>query len=130
MARIHDIVFDCHRPAPLARFWAAALDGYEIAPYDDAEIERLRSIGIDDIEDDPGVMVQASGTEPRLCFQQVDESKTVKNRLHLDLRCEDLERERERLVALGAQVLTASGPRADWIVMADPDGNEFCLAVE
>ena len=49
MARIHDVVFDCHRPAPLARFWAAVLDGYDIAPYDDAEIERLRSIGIDDI---------------------------------------------------------------------------------
>jgi predicted enzyme related to lactoylglutathione lyase len=72
MARIHDIVFDCHRPAPLARFWAAVLDGYDVAPYDEAEIERL--------------------------------------------------------VALGARVLTASGPQPGWIVFGDPEGNEFCLS--
>ncbi len=42
MARIQDITFDCRHPASLARFWAAALDGYAVAPYDDAELERLR----------------------------------------------------------------------------------------
>ena len=78
-------------PASLARFWAAALDGYDVAPYDDAEIERLRSIGIDDIEDDPTVLVEAPGVDPDSCFQLVPESKVVKNRVHLDLRCDDLE---------------------------------------
>jgi hypothetical protein len=128
MARIHDVVFDCHRPAPLARFWAAVLDGYDIAPYDDAEIERLRSIGIDDVEDDPGVLVEARGVGPRLYFQLVPESKVVKNRMHLDLRCDDLEAETARLAALGAEVLTATGPGDEWVVLTDPEGNEFCLS--
>ena len=129
MARIHDVVFDCRRPAPLARFWAAVLDGYDVAPYDDAEIERLRSIGIDDIEDDPGVLVEAPGDEPRLYFQLVPESKVAKNRVHLDLRCDDLEAETARLVGLGARVLTATGPQEGWVVLTDPEGNEFCLAM-
>jgi hypothetical protein len=56
MAQLRDIVIDCSHPAPLARFWAEALDEYAVAPYDDAEIERLRSQGIDDVEDDPSVL--------------------------------------------------------------------------
>jgi hypothetical protein len=128
MAHIHDVVFDCRRPAPLARFWAAVLDGYDVAPYDDAEIERLRTIGIDDVEDDPAVLVEAPGVEPRLCFQLVPESKVVKNRVHLDLRCDDLEAETARLVRLGAEVLTTTGPQENWVVFTDPEGNEFCLS--
>jgi hypothetical protein len=128
MARIHDVVFDCHRPSALARFWAEVLDGYDIAPYDDAEIERLRSIGIDDIADDPTVLVEAPGVEPRLFFQLVPEAKTVKNRVHLDLRCDDLEAETARLVALGARVLLIDGPQRDWVTFADPEGNEFCVS--
>jgi len=128
MARLHDVVFDSSRPSELARFWADALDGYDIAPYDDAEIERLREMGIDDIEDDPSVMVEGPGTEPRLCFQLVPESKVVKNRVHLDLRCDDVKRETARLVALGARVLSTTGPSADWVVLADPEGNEFCIS--
>jgi hypothetical protein len=127
MARLHDVVFDCHRPSALARFWAGALDGYEIAPYDDAEIERLRDMGIDDVEDDPGVLLIADAG-PRLCFQLVPESKTVKNRVHLDLRCDDIEAESARLVALGARVLSTTGPSESWFVLADPEGNEFCLS--
>ena len=127
MAHIHDVVFDCRRPAPLARFWAAVLD-YDVAPYDEAEIERLRGIGIDDVEDDPSVLVEASGVAPRLCFQLVPESKVVKNRVHLDLRCDDLEAETARLVGLGAEVLTATGPQENWAVFTDPEGNEFCLS--
>jgi hypothetical protein len=129
MARLHDVVFDCHRPSALARFWVGVLDDYDIAPYDDEEIERLRSIGIDDVEDDPNVLVEAPGAEPRFFFQLVPESKTVKNRLHLDLRCEDVHAETARLVALGARVLTTTGPSADWVVLADPEGNEFCLSM-
>jgi hypothetical protein len=128
MARLHDVTFDCHHPSVLARFWADALDGYDIAPYDDAEIARLREMGIDDVADDPNVLVEASGAEPRFCFQLVPESKTVKNRVHLDLRCDDLDAETARLVALGARVLTTGGPQADWVVFADPEGNEFCVS--
>ena len=57
MATLGDIVIDCARPAPLARFWAAVLDDYAVAPYDEAEIERLRALGIDDVEDDPTLLL-------------------------------------------------------------------------
>ena len=129
MAGIRDIVFDCARPAALARFWAAALDGYYVAPYDDAELERLRSIGIDDPEDDPTVLVERPGATPRLWFQKVPEAvvpKTTKNRVHVDLSTDDADREAARLVALGA-VLAAEQPNPGLLVLRDPEGNEFCL---
>ncbi|MDQ1455421.1 MAG: hypothetical protein QOH28_1041 [Actinomycetota bacterium] len=127
MARIHDVVVDCRHPASLARFWAAALEGYAVAPYDEAELARLRAAGVDDVEDDPTVLVAAPGVEPRLFFQRVAEAKVVKNRVHLDLVCDDLAAESARLVELGAAVATT---RPDRIVLSDPEGNEFCLAVE
>ena len=72
---------DCARPASLARFWAAALDTYRVALYDDEELDRLRSIGVTDVEDDPTVLVEPSdGRGPRLWFQRVPESKHGKNR--------------------------------------------------
>lgn len=126
MARLADIVIDCARPAALARFWAAALDDYDIAPYDDEELERLRSIGIHDVEDDPSVLVEATSDQPRLWFQRVPEAKQLKNRVHLDLRADDLDNEVTRLTALGATVLNGQ-PVADLVVMRDPEGNEFCL---
>ena len=127
MAALADIVFDCARPASLARFWAAVLDGYEVAPYDDDELAHLRSIGITDVEDDPSVLVQRSADEgPRLWFQAVPEPKRVKNRVHLDLRSDDVDAEVDRLLGLGADVL-ADQPNEDLIVLQDPEGNEFCL---
>jgi hypothetical protein len=123
VARILDVVFDCRHPASLARFWAAALDGYAVAPYDEAELDRLRATGIDDPEDDPTVLVEPSpGGGPRLWFQLVPESKIVKNRVHLDLACADVSAEVERLTRLGARVLAAPGR---WVTMTDPEGNEF-----
>ena len=125
MAKIKDVVFDCHHPASLARFWAAALDGYQIAPYDEAELERLRAKGIDDPEDDPTVLVEASpGVRPRMFFVRVPENKVVKNRMHLDLSAEDPDAEVERLVALGA---TVARTYPDWVTLTDPEGNEFCV---
>jgi Glyoxalase-like domain len=107
-----EVVFDCTHPASLARFWAAALDGYQVAPYDDAE-------------DDPSVLVEpTSGSGPWLWFTRVPEPKTVKNRVHLDLRAADVEAEAERLVGLGARVL---GRVENWVVLADPEGDEFCV---
>ena len=123
MARIGDVVFDCRHPASLARFWAKALDGYEVAPYDDAELDRLRELGINDPEDDPTVLVEASPVlAPRLFFQLVPESKLVKNRVHLDLTCSDVSAEVDRLTRLGARVLAG---HERWVTLADPEGNEF-----
>ena len=130
MATLRDIVVDCAKPSALARFWAAALDGYEVEPYDEAEIARLKSLGIDDIDDDPGVaMRHETGAGPRFFFQQVPEPKTVKNRWHIDLNAEDRETEVHRLIALGARrlrdVVHESG--GEWTVMQDPEWNEFCV---
>jgi hypothetical protein len=124
MARIRDIVVDCAHPAPLARFWAAVLDGYDVAPYDEAELARLRANGIDDPEDDPTVLVEAGPGRPRFFFVLVPEPKTVKNRLHLDLRADDPAAEVIRLVGLGARV---TSEQDGLTVLEDPEGNEFCL---
>jgi len=126
MAELHDIVFDCRHPASVARFWAAVLDGYEVAPYDEAELARLRANGIFDVNDDPSVLVErVDGAGPRLIFMLVPEAKTVKNRVHIDVLADDLRAEAARLVELGGQQLA---DRGDLLVMADIEGNEFCLA--
>src|SRR5262249_4146881 len=118
MAWLHDVVFDCRHPASLARFWSAVLDGYEVAPYDEAELERLRGKGIFDAEEAPMVGGERPGAPgPRYRSQLVRESKVGKNRLHLDLRADDLAAELRRLVGLGARVLQE---QADWTVLADP----------
>jgi hypothetical protein len=124
MARMKDVVFDCRHPASLARFWAAALDGYAVAPYDEAELERLRGIGIYDVEDDPSVLVEAAEGS-RMFFQLVPESKVVKNRVHLDLTSDDSGAEVGRLVGLGAVVVAEY---EDHVLLTDPEGNEFCLS--
>jgi hypothetical protein len=125
VARLADVVIDCARPAVVARFWEAALDGYAVAPYDADELARLRSIGVDDPEDDPTVLVEGTADSPRLWFQRVPEPKVVKNRVHLDLRADDVGAEVDRLIRLGAQVLHPE--RDGLVVMADVEGNEFCV---
>ena len=122
MAQLRDIVIDCSHPASLARFWAAALDGYAVAPYDSEEIERLRSLGITDLEDDPTVIVEGPG--PRLFLQRVPEAKRDKNRVHLDLTAVRAEDEVHRLVAIGAKLVERFESH---LLLADPQGNEFCL---
>jgi hypothetical protein len=121
VARLGDIVFDCRHPASLARFWASVLDGYRVAPYDDAELERLRARGIDDPEDDPAVLVEGPPGAPGLWFQRVPEAKIGKNRVHLDLHGDVAD-----LVGKGATVLRAADPDTGLTVLADPEGNEFC----
>ncbi|MGH2760416.1 MAG: VOC family protein [Actinomycetota bacterium] len=122
MAAIKDVVFDCARAAPLARFWAAVLDDYDVRPYDDEEIARLAEVGLTP-ETDPVVFVDGPG--PNICFQQVPEGKTTKNRLHLDLTAADRRHEVERLIGLGASVYYEG---AGWTTLQDPEGNEFCVA--
>lgn len=125
MATIRDVIFDSRHPASIARFWAAAIDDYQVAPYDDAELARLRNIGIDDPEDDPAVLVEpVTGRGPRLFFQLVPEARTVKNRVHLDLQAPDADAEADLLTRLGARVLARY---EGWITLADPEDNEFCI---
>jgi len=128
--RIDAVVFDCSDAAPLARFWAEAL-GWSVAPYDEAELERLASKGVYDPEDDPSVMVEPpEGSDlPALFFTEVPESKVAKNRLHLDVVATmPLEDEVERLSELGASIRNwAEEDGGMWCVMLDPEGNEFCV---
>jgi hypothetical protein len=121
VATLTEIVFDCERAYPLAQFWAAVLDGYDIRPYDDAEVSRLAALGFTP-ETDPSVMVDGPG--PSVCFQEVSEPKQVKNRVHLDVRCDDRVAEVRRLTRLGASL---AADLDDHSVMLDPEGNEFCI---
>ena len=128
--RLSEIVIDCARPAALARFWAAAIDGYALRPYDEEEIARLAAAGIHDLEDDPTVAIDSPDeAAPVLFFQRVPEPKAVKNRVHLDLAATDQAATVARLLSLGATIV-AEHRRDDgvgWTVMADPEGNEFCV---
>jgi predicted enzyme related to lactoylglutathione lyase len=85
----------------------------------------LLRLGISGPEDDPTVRIQAPGQRPSVFFQRVPEPKAIKNRLHLDLRCESFEDELDRLTALGAGVLAEYDT---FVVLSDPEGNEFCLS--
>ena len=125
-SRLRSIVFDCARPAPLARFWAEVL-GYRRRPHDEAERARLRAAGIEDVEDDPSVVIDPPGDGPTLWFVKVPEGKVAKNRVHLDVNLGS-RAELDRLVELGARVLRPFGESSDdrWAVLADPEGNEFC----
>jgi hypothetical protein len=127
VARLRDVVVDCRHPASLARFWAAALDGYDVAPYDEAELQRLRDTGVHGPEDDPTVLVEGSGV-PRFWFQLVPEPTPGKNRLHVDVVAGDLDAEIDRLVGLGARVVaTRQRHGTRWVTCTDPEGNEFCV---
>jgi hypothetical protein len=134
------IVFDCGDPHAQARFWAAAL-GYEVEQVD-AFVRRMLDAGHatdDDVISVDGRLtwkdgVAASdpaGRRPRIYFQRVPEPKVAKNRVHLDLQfgAERRADEVARLEALGARPLYEGrqGPHS-WITMADPEGNEFCVA--
>jgi hypothetical protein len=121
MRHIDSITIDARHPASLARFWAAALEGYAVRAYDEAEIARLAELGLTP-ETDPTVMVDGPG--PTLCFQQMPGRVSGRNRLHLDLRGGPRETEVERLCALGARVRDLHD---GWTTLLDPEGNPFCV---
>ncbi|MGC1211369.1 MAG: VOC family protein [Micromonospora sp.] len=144
MARDVQITFDCADPAALATFWAEAL-GYRLQDppggFDSWE-QALDAMGVPpESRNDASAVVDPEGSGPRLFFQRVPEGKTAKNRVHLDVRAAPgltgdarmaaLETEAERLVSHGATRLRRHEPapplNAGHIVMADPEGNEFCL---
>jgi hypothetical protein len=124
MGRLKDIVIDADHPASLARFWASMLDGYAILPYDHAEITRLAALGLTP-ETDTSVMVAGPGT--RLCIHLRTDPRLPRNRVHLDIAAGDVEAEVARLVGLGAtRVRTGDG----YVVLNDPEGNNFCVCRE
>jgi len=115
-SQIATLSIDAVEPLSLARFWSAVL-GWEHGIDGDGDVRVEPAIGHPD-----------HGAVPPLLFLAVPESKSVKNRLHLDLRPDDQELEVERLEALGA-TRASVGQTGDegWVVLADPEGNEFCV---
>jgi hypothetical protein len=124
MGRLKEIVIDADHPASLARFWAAAVDGYAVAPYDDAEIARLAGLGHTP-ETDPFVLLEGPG--PDICCQLRTGERLERNRIHLDLATTDRPAEVARLTALGA---TFWYERGNFTVLRDPEGNQFCVVDE
>ena len=135
MARTLQVAIDCADPAALSRFWAEAL-GYVLNPppegHDSWE-SFLTAIGVPESEwNSASALIDPDGTGPRIYFQRVPEEKAGKNRLHLDVRVpggrEAISSEVERLHALGASVVGPKEERGEyWVVLRDPEGNEFCL---
>lgn len=111
VGRLSEVVIDCHDCDRLAEFWSRLLGGAPVR-------ESAEWVAV--------VMPDGSTT---VSFQQVPEAKSVKNRVHLDVRVDDLEEAARRCVELGAVRLTERrvDPLADFIVLADPEGNEFCV---
>ena len=152
MSRTVQVTFDAHDPRALSSFWRDALgyvhpgppgvalpDGADPLAAWDAFLERM---GVPEAGRNTRSAVEdPDGQGPRLFFQQVPEDKVAKNRVHLDVRAAPglqgeermaaLDAECERLTALGASRVTRVEPEpplgAGHIVMADPEGNEFCL---
>jgi hypothetical protein len=144
MTRDIQITYDAADPGAQAVFWAEAL-GYQVQPppppYETWE-QALDAFSVPaERRNDASAVIDPSGTRPRIFFQKVPEPKTVKNRMHLDVRAAPgldgddrmaaLEAEAERLVKLGAERLQRFEPQppleAGHLVLADPEGNEFCL---
>ena len=144
MSKEVQITFDCADPGALCSFWVEVL-GYQLQPPPpgfDSWDAFLENVGVpEEQRNTRSAAVPKDGDGPRLFFQQVPEGKAAKNRVHLDVRSAPglesdermaaLEAESERLVGLGATRLKRFEPgaalSAGFIVMQDPEGNEFCL---
>jgi hypothetical protein len=140
MAFDFQVTVDSTAPHELADWWAEAL-GWQVETQDAAFIRRMVESGAAseaDTAEHHGALVWKTGAglrspdpgRPRVLFQAVQEVKTVKNRVHLDVRVGAARREAEvaRLIGLGATELwrAAQGPY-EWVTLADPQGNEFCV---
>lgn len=125
-SRITELSIDCADPRRLADFWCAVLDYAVLDATDD-----LVEIGPESRSDaDLLEAVRRGPVPPTVFLARVPEAKTVKNRLHLDVSPIDRTQteEVERLLALGATHVDVGQSASDgWVVMADPEGNEFCV---
>lgn len=104
------LIVDSRDPASLGRWWQEAL-GWVVVNDDPNEFE----------------IRPAPDRLPGLLFVEVPEPKTVKNRLHLDFRPDDRDREVERMIGLGASRDDVGQGEQSWVVLTDPEGNEFCV---
>lgn len=112
-SRIAVITIDAVHPRMVAEFWCDVL-GWHVVDEDDGVIS----------------VAPTDGAWPTIDVVEVPERKALKNRLHLDLRADGMATtdEVERLLSLGArEVDVGQGPDVSWVVLADPEGNEFCL---
>jgi hypothetical protein len=109
-SRWETVVIDAQDPDRLARWWAEVLD-----------FTVLREAGGE-------VAIGPRSGLPHLVFIQIPDAKGEKNRLHLELRPDDQHAEVERLLDMGARRADVGQPAdAPWVVLADPEGNEFCV---
>jgi hypothetical protein len=107
---LEDLVVDSRNPRALGRWWAEAL-GWVV---------------VNDEDDDFGIR-PVPDRLPGLLFVDTPDEKTVKNRLHLDFRPDHRDAEVERFLALGASRADVGQGDESWVVLADPEGNEFCI---
>jgi hypothetical protein len=109
-SRVGDIIIDCNDPELLAAFWGEVL-GYRIFA-----------------RDETGVAIRGAAVAPDILFIRVIEPKTTKNRIHFDVCPTDRGQDEEltRLLDLGAKRSNIVGS-GSWVVLEDPEGNEFCL---
>jgi hypothetical protein len=113
-SKFTELIVDCAEPRRLAAFWAEVL-GYTVS---------------DDSNDNDVELNNPAGRHPSLLFTKVPEPKTVKNRLHIDVNATEgatQEQELARLLRLGARHVDIVQGEQTWYVLADPEGNEFCL---
>lgn len=103
-------VIDCRAPEALATFWCQVL-GYQVVFRNEREVD----------------IAPGPASFPGLAFLRAASRKTIKNRLHIDLNPADQQAEVQRLLALGATRVDIGQGDAEWVVMADPEGNEFCV---
>ena len=120
-SKLTELAIDCADPDGLARFWCSVLD-YEVQSLADGAVT-IGSPPVPECENDRGP------APPTLTFARVPESKTVKNRVHLDVNPTDREQDEEvrRLLDLGARHADVGQGDESWVVLADPEGNEFCV---
>ncbi|WP_017591712.1 VOC family protein [Nocardiopsis potens] len=122
-SRFTELEIDCADPGRLARFWCSVL-GYEV--HGEEEGGLVVTIGP---PAGPGGGERAGPVPPVLTFARVPEGKTVKNRVHIDVSPSDREQDEEvrRLLDLGARHADVGQGDESWVVLADPEGNEFCV---
>ena len=129
MGRIANVTFACADPGRLAGFWAAVLD-YEVQALSEEVLQQLRAAGVD--MSSRAACVDPTGRGPRLFFIKKEKTPTMSIPIHLDVAVEDVESAVARFEALGGWVKERKqetiGPFThDLVVMADPEGNGFCV---